>query len=335
MEMVEVPAVTFETENFHRLFVNRDDTYAIQLPSGSYSRVEATLTNEVLEKHLKGEVTVGAYQLDNNNTVKWFCFDLDPEHLDDPKAPAQKLLDVCFERIWKHSVLLEASRYPDPSYHLWIFFSAPFPAKAARWLGYRIIELASLNPRQIEVFPKQDELTKEFPYGNLVKLPLGFHRKAKKWSRFLDFETFQPTEVDLSEVWGTSFSEADTEGILAFKEKVVQARFELPKSFKPLRSREEERTARMLAKYWVTGYRNDLEISFLGLCIKKGVSRESAYRIIEQVCRITATSKGDTEKALRKVEYHYEKRRSLGQQLKAKKGIKDVMVELKSRGLVK
>ena len=58
-------------------FVNRCDCYCIQHRYG-YSRIDELLTDEKLRKHLSGEITVGSYQLDSNNRVKWLCFDFDP-----------------------------------------------------------------------------------------------------------------------------------------------------------------------------------------------------------------------------------------------------------------
>jgi hypothetical protein len=270
--------------------------------------------------------------------VKWLCFDLDPERLEDPKASAQRLLQVCFEkskeedeverpRVWPHSVLLEASRFPDPSYHIWILFAVPVPAKVARWLGLRILELASLSPKQVEVFPKQSEITKEQPYGNLVKLPFGFHQVELKWSQALDFETFQPLSSNvLLEKWGLSLSEADLAKILSFEDKRhVQAAFDLPRGNKPLKSGGEEKAVKFLIKYWRKGQRNQLELAFLGYCIKRGVSHESAMRIIARVCDLTR----DEEKAarLRLVDYHYQNRRSLGSGLMAVSGLREIVRE--------
>ena len=317
-------------------FVSRQDAYAVQLPEGGYVKVEQPLTSKIVQQHLEGVETVGVYQLNHESMVKWLCFDLDPEKLEDPKASAQRLLQVCFEkskgedeverpRIWPHSVLLEASRFPDPSYHIWIFFAIPVPAKVARWLGLRILELASLSPKQVEVFPKQSEITKEQPYGNLVKLPFGFHQVERKWSRALDFKTFQPLSSNvLLEKWGLSLSEADLAKILSFEDKRhVQATFVLPQGNKPLRSREEEKTVRFLVKYWRKGHRNKLELAFLGYCIKRGVSHESAMRIIARVCDLTR----DEEKIsrLRLVAYHYQNRRSLGSKLVAVSGLREIV----------
>lgn len=147
------------------LFVNRTDCYCRQLKQG-YTRVEQQLTGNVLAQHLKGEVTVGSYQLDMESRVKWLCLDFDPEKLKDPKEAVQKVLAVLFEtkkdedgnevpRVWPSTVVLEASRYPDPSYHIWVLFLLPVKAKVARWLGLRFLEMANVSPKTVEVFPKQ------------------------------------------------------------------------------------------------------------------------------------------------------------------------------------
>ena len=323
---------------FRSLFVSRADCHALQLEKGGYVKVEKPLTNEVLTRHLKGDITVGAYQLNSESHVKWLTFDLDPEKLSDPKEVAKRILAVCFEkrkeedgverpRVWQQGVLLEASRYPDPSYHVWLLFSLPVHAKVARWLGLRILELANLSPKQVELFPKQSELDGLRSYGNLVKLPLGFHRVEKKWSRFLDPQTFEPLPNEvLLDCWGLSFSEADLAKIMSFEEKKnVQLKLCLPKNFKPLKNREENRVAFFLAKYWQPGQRNRVELAFLGWAIKKGISFESAYRIIEQVVRLT----NDEERAqrLQLVKYHYQNRRSLGAKLLGISGLREIVKE--------
>ncbi|MCL6579633.1 MAG: primase C-terminal domain-containing protein [Candidatus Bathyarchaeota archaeon] len=229
----------------HRLFVNREDCYCVQRRDGGYIKVDAPLTIEVLHQHLRGELTVGAYQLGLDNTVKYLCFDFDPEHLPDTHKAVQRLLAVLFEkrkeandverpRVWPGAVLLEASRWPDPSYHVWVLFSIPVTAKVARWLGLRCLELAGLDPREVEVFPKQTELSKDRPYGNFVKLPLGKHQAVGKWSKLLKRETFEPLPNEaLLNIWGVSFSEADIAKIMSFEEKRhVQTTLATPENFK-------------------------------------------------------------------------------------------------------
>ncbi|MEM3618563.1 MAG: hypothetical protein QXK47_05780 [Candidatus Bathyarchaeia archaeon] len=302
-------------------FVNRVECYCLQKRDGGFIKAAQTLTLNVLEEHLAGNKTVGVYQLGFDSTVKYLCFDLDPEKLNDPEAAARKILQVCFEkkregdverpRIWHHAVLLEASRYPDPSFHVWVLFNIPTHAKVARWLGLRILELAGLSPREVEVFPKQMELTPERPYGNFVKLPLGKHQAAGKWSRLLDFRTFQPVQNEvLLECFGISFSEVDITKMMSFKaEKSVQVPLKLHEFMMSLPSEEEEQAAQFLAKYWIKGRRNKLEMAFLGFCIKRGIAYESARRIVERVCSLT----NDEERAARLalVDYHYKNRINL------------------------
>ena len=325
--------------NVVTLFVNRADCYCKQNNDGSYARIDAPLTLDVLISHLDGEITVGSYQLGTDNTVKYLCFDFDPEKLADPKATVAKLLNVLLEtkeeepdkarpRMWPFAVMLEASRYDDPSFHVWVFFEPRIPAQVARWLGFRCLELAGLNPKQIEVFPKQAELSKDRPYGNFVKLPLGLHRKEGKRSRILNHITFKPLPDDaLGTFRGLTFSEPDLARILDLKSAAnVQVKFNLPTTFKPLSVGEEEKTVAFLCKYWKEGYRNDLEMYFLGFCLKKGVAIESTRRMVEEVVLRT----GDNERAARLelVDYHYRNR--LTTRLKGLSGIREIVREIKS-----
>lgn len=323
-------------EPLRELFVNRADCYCIQHSQG-YSRTEKPLTDEVLLQHLKGEITVGSYQLNEESLVKWLCFDLDPEKLQHPEAVARHILKTLFEkqkneesegqpRVWPQSVVLEASRYPDPSYHIWILFLAPVAAKVAQWLGLRIIEIANLNPKQIEVFPKQTQVSKERPFGNFVKLPFGKHQVEGKWSRVLNFETFEPVPYSrVLDAFGLSFGEKDLEKIENFEAKSsVQTSFNLPEKFKPLSDMEEERAVQFLMKYWKVGARNQLEMYFLGLCIKKGVSYESTKRIIAEVAARTHDSEAESRLGL--VDYHYKTR--LSGPLKGSSGIREIIEEV-------
>lgn len=123
----DYPIVEQLAGQLFKLFVSRTDCYCSQQKNGSYTKVDMPLTMDVVLNHLNGELTVGSYQLGADNSTKYLCFDFDPEHLQDPKLAVQKLLDVLFmkkeeadsvkrPRIWPDTVLLEASRFPDPSW---------------------------------------------------------------------------------------------------------------------------------------------------------------------------------------------------------------------------
>jgi hypothetical protein len=322
------------------LFVARRDCYCVQLEHG-YSKVDEALTDDVLREHIQGKRTVGSYQLTKDNFVKWLSFDLDPEKLSDPRETASKILHTCFEekeeadgrkrpRIWRKAVLLEASRYADPSYHVWILFEPAILAKVAYWLGFKILELANLNPKEVEVFPKQTQLTIDRPYGNFVKLPLGLHQIERKWSKFLAPSTFEPLSMEmLRHVQRISFSEADLTRIMSFEKKTnVQVTLLSPGKFRPLCDGEEENAVKFLCKYWIHGHRNELEMCFLGLCLNRKVSHESARRIIEEVTLRTGDE--DKQQRLGLVNYHYRNR--LNVSLKGKSGIREILGELRKSG---
>jgi len=280
---------------------------------------------------------VGSYQLNQQSMVKNLIFDMDPETCD-PRESTQRILAACFNnqpkhgldhrpRVWPKAVLLEASRFPDSSYHVWLLFARPIPAGVARWLGYRLLDLAGLDRKAVEIFPKQDGLTAERPFGNFVKLPLGLHQVAKKWSCLLDFNTFKPLPATcIFDVQGLQFTDEDLEKIQGQLTKTqVKIETNLPRKFESLTNAEEEATVKFLCKYWREGYRNRLEMSFLGLCLKKEVSYESARRIVSEVVSRTGDNEGQSRLEL--INYHYRNR--LNVSLKATSGIREILLELK------
>jgi len=235
-------------------------------------------------------------------------------------------------RFWPESVLLEASRWPDPSFHIRVLFDPPIRADFARWLGLRILGYAGLTTKGVEVFPKQTRVTKITPFGNFVKLPLGIHRKYKKRSYLLDHSSFEPIpDTAILEAYGASFSELDLTKLAKALASRPQIQTLLPVKAPStdtleLPANEEAEMVRILAKYWHKGFRNKLEMAFLGFCIKKCISHQSAKRIIERVCDLT----GDEEKParLRLVDYHYTSRQSLGCRLLGASGLREVFKEL-------
>lgn len=220
---------------YERLFINRRDSYSKQHEDGTHRRVDGWLTKPVLKRHLCGEETVGTYQIKpKTNMVKWIVFDIDPANTEHPEADMLDIYRECLKkrRFYPKNILLEASRYDDPSYHIWAFFEPPFPTPAARWLAKTILEKAGVV---CEVFPKQSYV-KEGEFGNLVKLPLGYHQEKKKWSCFLDPETLEPLKPrKLKEIEGLTFSEKETKQILEKAEKPrrdVQIKLKSEKPYK-------------------------------------------------------------------------------------------------------
>ena len=100
------------------------------------------------------------------------------------------------------------------------------------------------------------------------------------------------------------------------------SKFELPNKFKPLKNSEEERIVNFLCKYWIRGYRNRVTMYFLGYAVKKGISEESAYRILSEVTsRMVDEERGQR---LAQVSYHYHKLDSASRFI-GKSGLKEII----------
>lgn len=158
------------------LFVIRNDSYAKQLEKG-YLAVKEPITLELIKNHLLGTITIGAYQLDGE-MVKWGCDDFDKNTIEDFENA--KRLFKYLKELGYHP-LMEMSGGGEFKCHIWIF------ADTAAELMEDFLEDAC-DKTQIfphEVFPKQVKVT-EGGFGNLVKLPLGIHKKTGKRSYFLD-----------------------------------------------------------------------------------------------------------------------------------------------------
>ncbi|RLF07967.1 MAG: hypothetical protein DRJ69_06655, partial [Thermoprotei archaeon] len=205
------------TTRLYRLFVNRSDDYALQLDTGGYVRANCEagerlrarlglpgeLTPEVVEKHLRGKVTIGVYPFNpETGLAKWGCFDLDDAT---PELVRRIYKVISEDSVLKNACLVEQSSTPD-RYHIWLFFEGEEPG-IIRQVMKKIAKKAGVDPRRVEIFPKQADVSVEF--GNLIRLPLGLHRRKKIWSVFINPETgeeLDPLEA-LRRVWPAVLAE--------------------------------------------------------------------------------------------------------------------------------
>ena len=182
-------------QRYKSLFCHRKDAFALQTDEGTYYAVRKPVTGKLIEAHLLGKVTAGWYALDRENTLRWAVLDADER---DGLAQLQRVGLALREKGWP--TYLEASRRGG---HLWIFFSPGegrqerLEARPVRTVLNRLLkELGLLE--QIELFPKQDQLTRE-GLGSLVRGPLGVHRACGRRFGFLDLDTLEPVAKTLAE----------------------------------------------------------------------------------------------------------------------------------------
>jgi tetratricopeptide (TPR) repeat protein len=199
----------------HTLFSGQEGVYARQWsrPGGEagYTPVREPLTPAVLRQHLNGQFTVGVYPVRLDGTVTFFALDLDI----DKAALAHARGDPEFAQSLRAALAVEGPRllgalrelgfsplFENSGYkgrHYWVFLAAPAPAEAVHLLGRLFLawQVPRLQPGlHLEFFPRQAAL-KGKQLGNLIKLPLGIHRRTGRRSLFLD-ERSQPLADQLS-----------------------------------------------------------------------------------------------------------------------------------------
>lgn len=198
--LIKKPSMA-DLELFLQLFQGRETVFAKQWIGGlGYSpvRPERSINADDVLSHIQGTETYGIYPIKKDNTVKFVCFDVDlPKNFAELEEDAlvtdksillPQVKNICTTAINvfracsfnSKGVLIEDTG--GRGYHIWFFFESPIPAVSARKFAYSILKKANV---QCEVFPKQNEVT-EGQYGNLIKLPLGLHKKYKQYSSFID-----------------------------------------------------------------------------------------------------------------------------------------------------
>ena len=175
-------------------------TFAAKSEPGSYYRVREPLSDEWIFMHLAGVETVGLYQLEVDNSIKWACLDFDghsPEEIRAAEDDAFKAWDfINNQEEFAGAPILERSG--SKGAHVWLPFDEPISARYGRVMLGNICKKLNFKDKP-EIFPKQDELKGEDPTGNLVKGPFGIHKKSGKWSELLQPESLdqvKPVEID-------------------------------------------------------------------------------------------------------------------------------------------
>lgn len=186
---------------FQHLFAGRENVYARQWSAaggeGGYTPVREPLTVTGVKNHLLGNITVGVYPLRLDNTVTFFAFDVDIRkpalaRARGSLAEARRVKETVARESQRILGELEALGIPalleDSGFkgrHLWVFLEPPEDAAVVRQFGALFTRSCPVGSPdlQIEFFPKQASTGGGI--GNLIKLPLGIHRRTGRRSRIL------------------------------------------------------------------------------------------------------------------------------------------------------
>jgi hypothetical protein len=153
-------------------FVQRWDLYAHQIDDGSYVCVHEPLNVSHLFAHLRGEITLGAYLLDQESRARFLVMDADD-------TQSWEQLGHLASALAEEDVpaYLEASRRGG---HLWLFLAQAVDGREVRAFGQGL--LAAHQVEGVELYPKQDQLA-DGP-GSLIRMPFGVHRLTGRRYRF-------------------------------------------------------------------------------------------------------------------------------------------------------
>lgn len=143
------------------------------------------VNDEVIYKHLSGEITIGVYALLPDDYCWFLAVDFDKSEW---REDATGFLRSCREL--SLPAYLEVSRSGKGA-HVWLFFYQAIPAADARRLGSAVISHTCARNRQLELssydrlFPNQDHMPKG-GLGNLIALPLQKEPRSRGCSVFVD-----------------------------------------------------------------------------------------------------------------------------------------------------
>lgn len=217
----EIERTDFEPQelikNLMNTFFQRQDIHARQLEDGRYVCIKRPLTKDHLISHLKGQITLGTYVLNQQSQTRFIVFDAD-ETL--PYVQLTTVRNYLARDGWPS--YLESSRRGG---HLWIFFTQSISGKSAREIGHGL--LRKFRIEKMELFPKQSKL--EDGPGSLIRLPFGIHQKTGQRYDFISplMEPLAPTILEQMRIMSNP-ARVDSERILRFIGTIPQKKIALP-----------------------------------------------------------------------------------------------------------
>lgn len=177
------------------LFSGREDVFAVQWSydgKNGYSPQRRKMTEKDTLLHILGRKTIGVYQLKNDNSIKFAAFDLDIKKgiKIESQSEVMEILKSSVQNIYTRLREIGFKPYIEFSgnkgYHIWVFFDRSVQSYKVKKIFENIKnELEENEKIGIEIFPKQIKTEKD-RFGNLIKIPLGIHKKTGKRCLFAD-----------------------------------------------------------------------------------------------------------------------------------------------------
>ena len=166
-----------------------------------YVPVREPLTENAIQSHLRGNTTIGVYPIFDRDKAQFLALDIDIKKEALNRARQNNtLMDALRAQVCKDirrvcagfaslNIPVHIEDSGNKGAHIWLFFEKPIPACDLRAFGRAYIKRfgPASEELQWELFPKQDAVGED-ELGNLIKLPLGIHRKTGRRALFIDTE---------------------------------------------------------------------------------------------------------------------------------------------------
>lgn len=157
----------------------------------------APLTDDIIYKHLTGQIAVGIYPTLDDNTSYFLAADFDGDGwLEDCKNYSNEMVALGL------MPYTERSRSGNGG-HVWIFFSELYPCHKSRRIGLeaarKVLKLSAFDKEASfdRLFPNQDSISKD-GFGNLIALPFQGTSAKDGNTVFIDLSTGAPFEDQFS-----------------------------------------------------------------------------------------------------------------------------------------
>ena len=253
--------VTQSISDFAQLFAGRTDVWGALHGEA----VKETVKLHHYRRHLDGLTSLGVYPLRQDGTIRWCAVDIDNH---DPKLPSAVM--QCLNEIGlNRGVFCERSK--GKGYHVIVFLSDWFVAARLRRIIVHVIKMAGL-PSVTEVFPKQDALSRETPWGNYLNLPYfgGDNAEGKRMILYPHYLT----PVPLVE-WIQTVPTFPIDSI-----PLVEANLPPVQEHEAGKGTRGPSVASLISKPQATGNRRPVLVRMAGYLRHRGVSEEVAVGLL-------------------------------------------------------
>jgi len=126
--------------------------------------VKEPVTLEVVQRHLRGEICLGAHPVGPDGECRWIGWEADSSTMLRPILSAAKSMFP------EKAMLVHSTG--GRSFHVKVFFNRPIRAEDAYALAKKVAE----SVEGVEFYPKQAKVGEGF--GNFMRIPLGRHGKT-------------------------------------------------------------------------------------------------------------------------------------------------------------